>query len=53
MQHHRHHRHGRWRRFVRHNPGLLFSTLFLVLILGIVVLLFWAMSDARFLKVDR
>ena len=49
MSHH-HHRHSRWNRFVRHNPGLFFGGIFLVLVLGIVVLLFWILSDVSLLK---
>jgi hypothetical protein len=48
--HHHRHKHSRWHRFVRHNPGLFFGGILLILILGIIVALFWVLSDASFLK---
>lgn len=44
-----HHRPGhKWRRFLRKNRPVMFALSFLLLILAAVALLFWLMSDMRF-----
>jgi hypothetical protein len=46
---HEHHGPGRkWRRFIRKNRAAMFALSFLLLILAAVALLFWLMSDMRF-----
>ncbi|MDW8308148.1 MAG: hypothetical protein RMK20_02100 [Verrucomicrobiales bacterium] len=48
---HEHHRPGhKWRRFVRKNRPAMFALSFLLLILMVVALLFWLMSDMRFVQ---
>lgn len=45
-----HHRPGhKWRRFIRKNRAAMFALSFLLLILVAVALLFWLMSDMRFM----
>lgn len=45
-----HHRPGhKWRRFIRKNRAAMFALSFLLLILAAVALLFWLMSDMRFM----
>lgn len=47
----KHHRRHKWRRFVRTNPGLVFAMVFLIIILGVVVLIFWMLTSSRFIKI--
>jgi uncharacterized membrane protein YecN with MAPEG domain len=49
VQHEHHHSGHKWRRFVHKNRAAMFALTFLLLILAAVALLFWLMTDMRFL----
>ena len=49
VQHEHHHSGHKWRRFVHKNRVAMFALTFLLLILAAVALLFWLMTDMRFL----
>lgn len=50
MQHEHHRSRHKWRKFVRKNREVFFALSFLALILAAVALLFWLMSDMRFIS---
>lgn len=50
VQPHRHSKGHRWRKFVRENGHLFLVFFFLAVILAVVALVFWMMSDIRFVN---